>query len=85
MEPRYQTAGARKDARRRIRNTLGTSRDPAPDAVKALRAAGDLHELLRDASDGRFELVLRDNQGECTRLTGMINVARGLTPGGTQR
>ena len=56
------TATRRRDARRRVRNALGTSRDQAPSAMTALDAALALSQLLEDATAGNLSLrVQRGN------------------------
>lgn len=60
MEPFTGTAGSRKAARREVREYLGTTRDPAPEALYTLIAAQELSALLFDASAGRFRLTVYD-------------------------
>lgn len=59
MIPTHGTVGVRKDARRQVRNVLGTGRDDAPDALDAITAAQHLDKILRAASDGELRLVIK--------------------------
>lgn len=64
MDPRYQTATARREARKDIRSTLGPSSDPAPGPLTALRATARMADLLLDATGGRYRIQLVRADGE---------------------
>lgn len=57
----FATSGSktvRKNYRRSIRNTLGTSSEDAPNVYSALRAAEALNHLLRYASGGNMAVLV---------------------------
>lgn len=62
LTAKVNTAGARKAARRHIRNVLGTTREVAPEARQAIVAAGHTGTLMEDATNGRFTVAIIDNQ-----------------------
>lgn len=51
---------ARREYRSSIRAVLGTTRDPAPDALDALAAARHLGALLDAATAGRYGIAVYD-------------------------
>lgn len=77
MQPRYESATRRRQCRRNVRNVLGTSSDPAPEAGQVIRAAEAMDELIRLASNGRFALVLVDQvTAEPIGSHGALKIAR---------
>lgn len=50
--------GRRKDARRNVRSSLGTSADNAPGLLAALDAADSLRRIIDLASNGRYGLAI---------------------------
>lgn len=48
----------RKELRQEARNILGTSSDPAPTIIEALRAANKVQALLDLASNGTYGLAV---------------------------
>lgn len=78
LRPRMDSATRRRDLRRRIRNGLGTSRDPAPEAVQAIYAVESLDELLRLATGGAYALGIVDTRsGEVSTTGAALREARG--------
>jgi hypothetical protein len=65
----------RRELRSAIRNVLGTSRDAAPGAYVALRAAHYLDQLLLNATAGEFRIAVKKRRG-----SGWAAVAETLTP-----
>lgn len=61
VRARFQSATYRRDLRRRVRNALGPSSDPAPGAERTLRAASALRDLLEQATNGEFMLRLEQS------------------------
>lgn len=63
MYERFATTGTkthRRELRRDVRSTLGTSSDDAPTVLQALRAASALQRILDAASGGRYGLAVVD-------------------------
>lgn len=56
--PHDGTKTRRKDARRSVRNVLGTSSDNAPTLAQALEAADHLKRIIDLASGGRYGLAV---------------------------
>lgn len=78
LEPQHQSATRRRELRSRIRNTLGSSRESAPEAAAALRAAFDVSELAERATDGRFTVTVYDNRRAVfVDLNTALKIARG--------
>lgn len=63
IEPMPQSAGGRRESRRRVRNALGTTRDGAPGVGQVLRAVEAMVPLVTAATGGRFRLQLIDTHG----------------------
>jgi hypothetical protein len=66
------TVGKRKAARRRVRNWLGTSSDPAPRLRSVLLAATSLNYLLKLTTGRAYELRL-------LRGTELITIDQAIT------
>jgi hypothetical protein len=58
MVARWGTATFRKDARRKVREVLGTSRADAPEVLDAITAAQHLDKIMDMASDGELRVKL---------------------------
>lgn len=67
---RENTKTTRKDARRNVRNALGTTAEAAPGLIAALDAADSLRRIIDLASNGRYGLaIVRPTfEGETTQL-----------------
>ena len=50
-----------RELRRTVRNTLGTSRDPAPELGQVLRSARAIEEML-SLTSGRYKLKVWDGE-----------------------
>lgn len=59
IAPQYQSATKRRDLRRKIRNALGTSSDRAPGPETAIRAAGEMADLLAAATNGTYTIQIQ--------------------------
>jgi hypothetical protein len=62
MAPRFQSATARRDARRQVRGALGPSSEDAPGPEAAIAATAALQRLLDLATDGALLLDIIDTR-----------------------
>jgi hypothetical protein len=63
VSPAWASKTRRREARRNVREALGTTRDPATGPHGALRALIYLAMLVTDATGGRFGVFVFDAQG----------------------
>jgi hypothetical protein len=63
ITPSWNSKTRRREARRSVREALGTSRDPATGPHAAMRALIYLAMLVTDATGGRFGVYVFDTQG----------------------
>ena len=66
----------RRQLRSSLRNAVGTSSDAAPDAERAIRAAGYLDEILRLATNGQLRLQLLDSRRGATSMSDALEIAK---------
>ncbi len=73
---RVGSATERRRWRSEVRHRLGTTRDDAPTAETALRAAGALNVLLGEASGGELGIAIVNRAGEEVDLGTAMRYAR---------
>jgi hypothetical protein len=76
------TRGRRRELRRDVRQVLGVSSDPAPDAVQACRAAVALDAILRAATNDSFALSIHTYDGFMLDPRQALTRARAARAGG---
>lgn len=70
------TKTLRRQLRSSARMVLGSSRDPAPNAERAIKAAGYIGDILSYATNGRLQLAMLD-RGSLIGFSTALQLARG--------